>query len=532
MESEPKLLEAFLQFTDVRELDRPTQAAVRLCNHHSKKVIDATVAWCKVDSADVALLCGCDWRLKELTIEGTWNTKSLVAEVLPNALFQKFSLLETLKIQGCLQLEALPENIGNLMYLRDIQIHAADKFTTFPPSLGQLTALELFCCRALTLDKGLAPLKQLHQLKMLDMGGWYPKENPLLQEWICDNITTGLLDLRLRDALGPLPSTISNFKHLTRLILDGSSRYGLPDSIGSLSSLQTLAILEPSDSEPIGLPDSFSMLSALKELDLTADLDWIEPLQSLTGLTKLNLLFCSICHFEGTFRGENFFLNFFLLERVLWTLTSLKSLRLFDNTDTAPVIELDYELSNNIGKLKNLESLYLHGVEYLHKLPDTIGTLSCLTELDIGSIQVERLPDSIGSLKRLKILNIRYCFYLHTLPSSIGDLHALEELRLTKCSVRKLPAALVKLDALKTLSLIDCEELNVIHEAFADRVLGINYKKWSLEQVIINDCDKLVVSPKMEQAMDLLRRRGALIEERVAYKHPLRDYEKIGGKLF
>jgi Leucine-rich repeat (LRR) protein len=250
MEPESKLMEAFLRFGDADQLDEQTQAALRLCNHQIKKLIDATVISCTVTSAELDLVCICDWKLKELVIEVTWGEESLRAEdtVLPDALFKKFSLLETLKVQGCLQLEALPENIGELKHLTDIKIICADKLTTFPPSFGGLTSLELYSCSALTLE-GLAPLKQLKQLKILDVGGCTIEGDSSLPEWICDSITTGLLDLSLRH-IRSLPSTISNFKHLTRLILEDCFISELPEAIGLLSLLQKLDITPCYDVEP------------------------------------------------------------------------------------------------------------------------------------------------------------------------------------------------------------------------------------------------------------------------------------------
>jgi Leucine-rich repeat (LRR) protein len=449
MEPEPKLLEAFLRFGGVGVLDKATQAALRLCNNQIKKVIDATVVSCTVTSADVALICSCDWRLKELIIEGTWSEKSLGNEdtVLPKALVKKFSLLEKLKIQGCLQLEALPGNIGELIHLQDIKICSVNKLAALPRSLWQLTSVELYNCWDLTLE-GLAPLKQLHRLKTLDIGGWEPEGASSLPEWVCDNIITRLLDLRLRDTDLPLPSTISNFKHLTSLMIDDSRAYELPDSIGLLSSLQKLDIVSVSDSRN-KLPDSFSMLSALKELDLSVKLEDIALLQHLTGLTHLNLEY---------YRGDGY-LNL----DVIWNLTLLKNLRLYDKT-VEPI--QDYSLSDDIAKLENLESLCLNYIQKLHELPESIGNLSCLTELNLSGTGVKSLPDAIG-----------------------------------------------KLNALKELILIDCYGLTELPESFADRVLGKDYEDWSLELVIIRGCPTLELSPKMEQAMELLRSRGMLIEE-------------------
>jgi hypothetical protein len=61
--------------------------------------------------------------------------------------------------------------------------------------------------------------------------------------------------------------------------------------------------------------------------------------------------------------------------------------------------------------------------------------------------------------------------------------------------------------------------LTAIPESFADRVLGENYEDWSLEKVVIWGCDNLVLSPKMEQAMEVLKSRGVLVDFRAPIGH-------------
>jgi hypothetical protein len=446
MEREPKLLEAFLRFGDVSELDDATHGTLRLCSHQIKKVIDATVFSCKIKPEDINLICGCDWKLKELSIHGSWSIHGPL-RVLPNALFKKFSLLETLKIQGCTQLEALPENIGELIHLTDIQINGGYRLATLPLPLGQLTALELSDCWNLTLED-LAPLKQLQQLKILKMGGVGDySSDPLSTEWICNNITTGLRELCLRRIEGSLPSTISNFKQLTQLCLPEFYTPELPDSIGLLSSL---AVFVGPDDGLDKLPESFSLLTSLKELDLTVNLEGIAPLKRLTGLTNLLLQFYTESYLQ-------YYLD------VIWNLTLLKSLHLTDKTSR--LSEEVYSLSDNISKLKNLESLHIGDLRNLHKLPESIGTLSCLTKLELTCTGVKSLPDAIG-----------------------------------------------KLDALKVLTLFDCRNLTSIADSFADLVLGTEYANWSLEEVDLRGCYNLVLSRKMKQAMKLLRSHGVLVE--------------------
>jgi Leucine-rich repeat (LRR) protein len=287
---------------------------------------------------------------------------------------------------------------------------------------------------------------------------------------------------------------ITNFKRLTSLILDDSYIPELPESIGLLSSLQKFAVLNGPDFILDGLPRSFSLLATLKDLSLSVHLNGIAPLQHLTGLTKLYL---TSCQAESQFPD------------VIWNLTSLKILSLSGNPDDDIIEEVN--LPDDIANLKNLQSLTLIDIKNMYELPQSIGTLSCLTELKLWDIGAEILPDSIGNLKGLKFIDIGRCLNLCELPSSIGGLDSLEELRLRHCpELRKLPDAIGKLDALLVFSIVDCEELT---ESFADLVLLKDNKNWSPVQVEIAVRYTLLLSPKMEQAMELLRSRGVLVEK-------------------
>jgi Leucine-rich repeat (LRR) protein len=283
---------------------------------------------------------------------------------------------------------------------------------------------------------------------------------------------------------------------LTSLIVENTHIPELPDSIGLLSSLQKLVVSNRPELILRGLPESVSKLTALKSLSLNVHLDDLALLQHFTGLAHLELIFRDRHYTDSQYLD------------VIWDLTGLKSLHL-EADRSIRQIEAVYSLPDDISSLINLESLYIQKLRNLHELPESIGTLSCLTELVLWSLpDLERLPYSIGSLKRLKILNIGFCENLRRLPPSIGDLDSLEELQLVLCfKLRKLPDGIGKLDALKVLSISNCRE---IPDSFADLVLGKADENWSLEEVVI-DCNNLVLSPKMEQALDLLKSRRVLV---------------------
>ena len=88
-------------------------------------------------------------------------------------------------------------------------------------------------------------------------------------------------------------------------------------------------------------------------------------------------------------------------------------------------------LSDAIGKLSELNELYLYNCTSLLALPDAIGELGALTELSLyGCSSLAELPAAIGELKALKTLDLTKCSSLVALPAAIGKLDALTELDL------------------------------------------------------------------------------------------------------
>jgi Leucine-rich repeat (LRR) protein len=244
--------------------------------------------------------------------------------------------------------------------------------------------------------EGLAPIAKLKHLKYLDING-KPSDDPAFPNWLSDNITTSLEDLRLSD-LKSLPPAIGKFKHLTSLIQNKIESTEVPESIGSLTALRQLLLFGPN--RPVTLPASFSSLTALEKLCLRAQMDDIGPLQHLT---RLKLLDFEVPEDE-TLPYPDF----------LWNMTSLTALQLLYHS-------LD-ELPTEIANLKQLKFLQLDMNE-IEEIPSSIGDLCALTELRMwNSPQLQTLPESLSNLSRLKVLSFKSCSSLQTLPASIGNL--------------------------------------------------------------------------------------------------------------
>lgn len=115
-------------------------------------------------------------------------------------------------------------------------------------------------------------------------------------------------------------------------------------------------------------------------------------------------------------------------------------------------------LPDSIGKLSSLVQLNL-SENHIVTLPSSIGNLSSLTSLDLHSNQLYSLPDSIGELSSLTDLDL-HGNRLRTLPASIGDLSSLTNLNLSANQLSSLPESIGKLTNLKSLNV----ETNEIEE--------------------------------------------------------------------
>ncbi|KAI6681344.1 hypothetical protein NL676_035225, partial [Syzygium grande] len=118
------------------------------------------------------------------------------------------------------------------------------------------------------------------------------------------------------------------------------------------------------------------------------------------------------------------------------------------------------ELPESIGSMEALETLDASWCQSLARIPssignlipDSIGKLASLTEMELGATSITKLPESIGNLQNLRILDINRT-PMTELPSAIGKLASLTELKLDETSITKLPESIGNMQNLKILDI-------------------------------------------------------------------------------
>ncbi|KAI6694066.1 hypothetical protein NL676_021776 [Syzygium grande] len=99
------------------------------------------------------------------------------------------------------------------------------------------------------------------------------------------------------------------------------------------------------------------------------------------------------------------------------------------------------------------EDLSSNQLEWVERLPESVGYLQSLVELDLSSTGITELPDSIGNLQNLKVLRIDGSC-IRKLPDAIGMAKKLEELHALKSeSLEEIPSNFVCLPYLRILRL-------------------------------------------------------------------------------
>ncbi|KAM3337613.1 hypothetical protein P3S68_031938 [Capsicum galapagoense] len=322
--------------------------------------------------------------------------------------FVAMESLETLFLDECTSLEEFPEICGDMLRLSKLSI-GSPWIRSLPPSLGALNFMKLRggevlesipdasrnleslyiegCNKLATLPNSVFESQQLEHLSIIQCSGLVEIPTSLgvqkklyrLAIYRCENLkklpsyiqmeSLQLIDLNNCPKLDAFPEINGDMHCLKKLTLNSTGIRELPSSIGNLSSLFHLNLNGCEDL--VSLPNSVCNLMNLEYLHLR-------------GCKKLEKLPENI--------GD-------LFSHVLQHVQHSSSFIL-------------HELSG----LSSLTDLHLSNLNILGGLPEELGSLLFLDELNLSGSNVSCLPKSIKQLLQLQRLDVQFCQNLNELP--------------------------------------------------------------------------------------------------------------------
>ena len=327
-------------------------------------------------------------------------------------------------------------NFSGAPNLKKLILRGCTRLSNIRASLGnlkQLIQLDLNGCKSL---RSLPNKIGLEALEIFDLGGCSRlKKFPE----IVGNMSR-LSELYLNEtSIKDLPLSM---KHVTGLIkLDLRDCKNLSSLLNACCSSMSLKILTLSGCSKIDeLPEKLGNLKGLEELDVsgTAIKDLPLAMQHVTGLIKLDLRDCK---------------NLSSLPNAYCSSMSLKILTL------SGCSKID-ELPENLGNLKGLKELDVSGTA-IKDLPLAVQHVTSLIKLNLRDCKnLSSLPNAYCSLMSLEILTLSGCSKIDELPENLGNLKSLEELDVSGTAIKEFPPSISLLKNLKVLHLNGCEGIS------------------------------------------------------------------------
>lgn len=342
----------------------------------------------------------------------------------------KLSRLKSLKMKYIDDLTELPASFAKLQNLKELNLDGAE-FEHFPPAVGELKQLEAFSfeyCEC-PLEEVFGALAGMPFLRKIRLKAYEENRLPasfsrlqLLEE----------IDFSDWTELRELPESLGGMRGLRILDLAnydyqlGDFAYisELPESLCDLPCLHTLDLYGLSELKR--LPRNFSHLRSLRTLDVMNS-----GLESLELSAEQKSVLEKLCIHKGQVRDFQPYRN-------------LKDLYVLNVGHSGSGFSC-------LSVLKNLEKLEILGGNL--KSTEFLTELENLREL-ILSCDFETLPAGIERLKHLEKVTLVGATSLTTLPESLGSIQTLRELEIRRCDSIILPESLEKRsDLILTVSL-------------------------------------------------------------------------------
>ncbi|VVB14958.1 unnamed protein product [Arabis nemorensis] len=325
-------------------------------------------------SLDTVEMSGCSSLMHFPEI--SWNTRRLYLnstkiEELPSSI-GRLSCLVELDMSDCQSLRNLPSTVRHLVSLKSMNLDGCKHLENLPDTLQNLTSLE-------TLEvSGCLNINE------------FPR------------VATNIEILRIAEtSIEEIPARICNLSQLRSLDISGNKRLkSLPVSISELRSLERLKLSGCSVLQSIP-PEICQTMACLRWLDL--DRTSITELPENIG----NLVALEVLQAKKT-----------AIRRAPWSIARLIRLQVLAIGNSSYNPEALHSLCPHLSRFDDLRALCLSNMNML-EIPNSIGSLWSIIELDLSGNNFEFIPASVKRLTRLIRLDLNNCKRLQALPDEL-----------------------------------------------------------------------------------------------------------------
>ena len=280
----------------------------------------------------------------------------------------------------------LPTELGELAYLRVLNVSNNVISGSIPESAGQLDSLRTFSAWANilsgTIPSSLANLKQLNDLLLFGnrLSGAIPPE-------LGQIVRLRRLWLDFNRLTGQIPSELSHLQELTELFVDVNQLDGeIPVALSMMPSVISLYVGYNRLTGPI--PSELGSIRTLENFSAAGNQHTGTLPPEFSKPPLLTKIFVSGNRLTGTIPPE---------------IASLAVLTTFEAANN----QLSGPLPEYMGAIDNLRVLDLSGNAFTGDIPGSLGVANGLTDLDLSGNQLTgRLPGSFGRFNRMQHLDL------------------------------------------------------------------------------------------------------------------------------
>ncbi|XP_059653121.1 receptor-like protein kinase 7 [Cornus florida] len=348
------------------------------------------------------------------------------------------SVLENLELSDNHLFGEIPEGITKLTRLTQLELYDNTLTGKLPIGFGNLTNLINFDASNNSLEGDLSELKSLTQLASLHLfenqfSGEIPEEFGEFKSLVEFSLYTNKLT-------GSLPQKIGSWADL--IYIDVSENYltgSIPPDMCKNGKLTDLLLLQNKLTGDI--PATYVNCSSLVRLRVNNNsLSGTVP-DGIWGLPELGIIDLSLNQFVGSVTTH------------IGDAKSLAQLFLANN-------KFSGELPMRVSEASSLVAISLSGNQFSGNIPATIGELKKLSSLHLEDNQFSGIiPDSIGSCVSLNDVNLAGNSLSGEIPATIGSLPSLNSLNLSNNKLSgEIPASLASV----RLSLLDLSSNRLI----------------------------------------------------------------------